>query len=59
LNNAIGNRTKPKASIIGISKCIISLGACNGCKKLTNPITDRTLNKFDPIILPTEIPLSL
>jgi hypothetical protein len=58
-NKAIGKRTTPKAIINGISNCMISRGTCSGYKKLTKPMTDKILNKFDPIILPTEIPCSL
>jgi hypothetical protein len=54
----IGKRTTPKANIKGISNFIMSVGTCNGYKKLTKPMTDKILNKFEPIIFPTDIPLS-
>ena len=57
--NANGINTIPKITIIGISNTIITDGLTIGLTILTIPITDKILNKFEPIILPTEMPCSL
>jgi hypothetical protein len=44
---------------MGISKVKISSGLIIGFIKPTIPITDKMLNIFDPIMLPTEIACSL
>ena len=51
-NTNLGNQLSSVAKLI-------SGGLTIGLTIPTIPITDKILNKFDPIILPTEIPCSL
>ena len=54
----MGTNNIPAPIIIGISNLKILLSTDKGVIIDTNPNTDSILNKFEPIILPTEIECS-
>ena len=54
----MGTNNTPETIIIGISNLKILLSTDKGVIIDTNPNTDSILNKFEPIILPTEIECS-
>jgi hypothetical protein len=57
--HAIGNKINPYMIIYGISKNRISFGDSIGLNMETIPITDKRLNKLEPIILPIDMACSL